>query len=164
MNSGLKLTYCTCFLGGLRLFPVLLHLCQTSWGEGVLRDSPRADAARSAVMCVSSLICALVAWKAFPVDEHHYPELSAARSSTASKKELLKPVLDQVKFCPFCGSSDLELEATTPTGECAACPRCCARQVPLHLIVHRSATLAKETAGITKEVVTGGLQNELTEG
>jgi len=139
MNLSRKSTYCQCFLGGLRLLPILYHLFQCTWCEGAL-DSRRADAARSILICLGSMVCTWTGCRAFPVDAHHYPELKAAAQVDQSQavKMILKPVLDVVQFCPFCGSGDLELEENGT--DSASCPHCSARQVPVNLIVHRDRT------------------------
>merc|ERR1719408_120803 len=71
---------------------------------------------------------------------HHYPEMKASSPllKEAQAKMTLKPVLDTVQFCPFCGSGDLVLEQNAT--DSASCPHCNARQVPVNLIVHRDRT------------------------
>merc|ERR1719265_2882081 len=147
-----KSIYCQTFLGGLRLLPMLCSLAPL-WGLGPLREGHGAAAARGAIISIASLFCALVGWRAFPADEDHYPASKASRgpapmSSTGEsadeatvEEETFKPVLDQVRYCPFCGFSELQLEANS-LSDGAACPRCGAHNVPLRLVVRRGSNAA----------------------
>jgi len=125
MQLPLVQAYCQTYLVGFRLAPVLV-------GTLPLMLEERAfEMTRGLVVCMSSLLCTVAARRAFPADERHYRELKLEPSAS-------KPVLDQVRFCPFCGSDELELEAEKFGTEAAACPRCCAHNVPLRLVVRRS--------------------------
>lgn len=159
MSTTLKQIYCQTFLAGLRLLPILCHLWQCVWGgEAPVVDSHNADLVRSIIVCAFSMVCTGIALKAFPADDSHYPKNMAADAAASSA---LKPVLDQVKFCPFCGSGDLELEVDESSGDCATCPRCCARHVPLHLVIHRGGQTS--AVGFKKGSAASGLQHDLAE-
>jgi len=157
LNLKGKSEYCQCFLGGLRLLPILVNLLVFAWNRGALPDNRRADAFRSFLVCVASLGCVWMSKLAFPVDEYHYPELKAAaglEDATSQKKMKTKAVLDTVVFCPFCGSGDLELEPGST--DAASCPTCCARQVPINLIVHRD----RVSAAPSSAAASSGMQDK----
>jgi len=143
MNLAVKVIYCQSFLVGLRLLPMLCrfgHFTPLQWTVLFKEEG----LARSVTACVATLFVSVMACWAFPADKQHYPELvSAAACSDATgsqtTKKMSKPVLEPVMFCPFCGSGDLELEADNCSSEGAACRRCCARHVPLSLVVRRGA-------------------------
>jgi len=170
LNIKLKEAYCQYFLAGMRLLPVLCHLGQIACGVDALEDSHGADAPRNVIVCVASAVCCVIAWRAFPADKLHYPQCSGVSvggdESSPLEKQTLKPVLDQVKFCPFCGSSNLELEVNSSSdavsAECASCPQCRARHVPLSLVIHRSG---KDTAppALSSKATPGALLKALSE-
>lgn len=134
MDLHRKSLYCQFFIGGMRLAPIFYHLVQPE------PESLRAIASRSMIVCAASLICTCIGWKAFSVSAKHYPELLAISRCSDGKRAPLKPVLESVQFCPFCGSGDMDLEPES--SEAASCPRCRARHVPVTLIVHRDRTPA----------------------
>jgi len=146
MNLALKVIYCQSFLAGLRLLPMLCrfgHFTPLQWTVLFKEEG----LARSVTACVATLLMSVMAWWAFPADKEHYPEIVpdvVCSEATGSKPttQMSKPVLEPVMFCPFCGSGDLELEAVEAnscSSEGAACRRCCARHIPLSLVVRRGA-------------------------
>lgn len=148
MNLQRKSTYCQFFLFGLRLLPIGYHLVECVWLQSVLNDSRRAIAARSSIVCAAALYCVHLGWRAFTVDTQHYPELKATglTEDVNQKQRTLKPVLDVLQFCPFCGSGDLQLESDATSSAdtaMASCPQCGARQLPVNLIVHRDRATAE---------------------
>mmetsp|Transcript_65751 Transcript_65751/g.116739 ORF Transcript_65751/g.116739 Transcript_65751/m.116739 type:complete len:525 (+) Transcript_65751:85-1659(+) len=146
MELPVKLLYCQSYLICLRLVPVFFGLIPL-WGFSEVPEPRVLEAVRSVIVCIASLLCACLAWYAFPPDERHYPELRSANSE-------IRPVLDQVKFCPFCGSDELELNVQSLGAESVHCLRCCAHDVPMRLVISRGslqkrAEQNRKGAGVT---------------
>lgn len=142
LDLDFKSMYCQIFLGGLRLLPLICSIAPL-WGLGPLVEGHGAAASRGATVSAAAVICSVIAWRAFPLDSYESPPPSASSESSrlsesaSCKRKAMTPVLDQVKYCPFCGFSELELEASQALSDCAVCPRCCAHNVPVHLVVRR---------------------------
>jgi hypothetical protein len=149
-----KSLYCQTLVGGTRLLPLICSLAPL-WGLGPLREGHGASATRGAIVSAAAVLCGVIGWRAFPADKNHYLQAAASGSSensasseTAScKQNDMKPVLDQVRYCPFCGFSELELEASQALADCALCPRCRAHNVPVHLVVRRGGPEQLPTKG-----------------
>jgi hypothetical protein len=150
MSTQHKMLYCMTFLAGLRLAPILVHLATMLSGT---EDTIIANIARNFIICANSLACAILSLQAYPADERHYPQFIPAGTSASSNTEGLTPVLDKMKFCPFCGSENLKLESNAET-DCASCPRCGAHQVPLHLVVQRGTAERAESMATTAKAGT----------
>lgn len=141
LDLDFKSMYCQTFLGGLRLLPLICSIAPL-WGLGPLVEGHGAAASRGATVSAATVICSVIAWRAFPLDSYESLPPSASSKSSLSesascKRKAMTPVLDQVKYCPFCGFSELELEVSQALSDCAVCPRCCAHNVPVHLVVRR---------------------------
>lgn len=140
-----KLSYCRGYLFGLRLFPLLVGLipARVFWQSPTLANgtsmlpSEQSESVQSVVTSVASVLIALSAWQAFPVDDKHYPELFAATQTGDSK---FKTILSSVCYCPLCGSEGLEPDPHAMEMDKAVCPACNVRGIPMKLEVRTTNT------------------------
>lgn len=89
--------YCQSYVLGMNLLPNLLSRIPAAaiWGGNklsngdLLSQAERAQLLRSVFVLLGALLCTLKAFKAFPVDQGHYPELFT--EAIESTEPLLRP-------------------------------------------------------------------------
>lgn len=129
--------YCQTYVMGIGLLPTLLSASILyMWGPMLLSNGEHLSGveasvfAHAFVVCVSTLIITKASRQAFPVDRDHYPEAFPADESQRSMLSL-----KTVAYCPFCGSSDLQVEEGSEEAV-VACSACGASGVPESLAVN----------------------------
>lgn len=142
LHLSSKLSYCRTFLFGLNLLPMLMGLLVNSTvtleayslrNGFKMSEIEIGNMVHSITTCLATLVCTKFAWKAFPVDKVHYPELSFSGGHPDIFQPLVDMTLKHVEYCPFCGSSDLATECDTVAVVTARCSDCNVGAIPAEL-------------------------------